>query len=107
MKLWTAGPLGCVAPSVFDPGKRTCSSRHARPPETSRHGESQRHGWIEMRSADISERVDHRQNHQAKGERNARMADRTGGNRVDHDRARAGKDETKSAQTFREQTFHD
>lgn len=59
-----------------------------------------------MSSADISKGVNHRHNHQSKGQGNARMADGTLACLVDDDGSRAGKDHPEGAEEFREVFLH-
>ena len=59
---------------------------------------------VEVRAGDVPDRVDHRHDHEAEGDRDAYVAERAGLG-VDHDRAAAGEHERKRADELgREQT---
>ncbi len=59
---------------------------HQLPPKPACHREPQRHRWVQVGAADVSEGLDHRQHHQPEGQGNARVADSPVGNFVNRDR---------------------
>ncbi len=74
----------------------------ARPGEVAREDEGEGDGRIEVRAGDVPDGVDHRHDHEPERERHPDVSElvRLG---VDHDRARAGKDECKGADRLGDQ----
>ena len=59
-----------------------------------------------MRPGDVADRVDHREDDEAKGQCNPGVCDRAARHFVDHDRARPREDEGKRSEKFSSEFVH-
>src|SRR2546423_10693446 len=74
--------------------------------QTSGDPEPQCHRGIEMRAGDVTESINHREDHEPKGKTHANIGHCTFGYVIDNDRARPGKDEGEGAESFGETFLH-
>ena len=74
--------------------------RDSRPGEVTHDREGERHGRVEMCAGDVPDRVDHHHDHEAERDRDADVPE-CSRLRVDHHRAGAGENESKSADRLR------
>ena len=74
--------------------------------EAPRRSEGDSHSRVQVRAADVAERVNHRQHDEAKSERDACMGDGSAAGIIDDDRASSGKDEGERAEEFSEKFLH-
>ena len=77
-----------------------CSSR-----QTSRRKEANGYRWIKMGAGDIADRIDHREDDETKGQRDANMRNRAA-DVVNYNRARARENQRECADRFCSVLFH-
>ena len=68
--------------------------------KTTSSKKTDRHGGINVRTRNVSNRVNHRQHDEAKSKCHSHMRHRAAGYAIDHDRAGAGKHEAERSQKF-------
>ena len=73
--------------------------------KAARREKPNRHGGINVRTRDVTNRIDHRQDDEAESKRHSHVRNRATGHSIDYDRAGAGKYEAESSQEFCDQLF--